>query len=399
MNGRRAWLTAATLLVLPLGALGQTTWYVDDDGPIDPGSGEASAEGSAERPFDTIQEGIDAASGGDTVLVRDGVYTGNGNRDLDFGGKLITVRSENGPEHCIIDCQGTEEGPHRGFYFHNGETADAVVEGFTIANGWAGLGGGMLTSESGPTVTDCTFAGNHAAEGGGMCNRFSSPTLANCTFSGNTADLSGGGICNLWFTNLTVTNCTLAANAATHGAAVACDSYLQQYPSTVGMANCILWDGGDEIWNNDGSRITITYSDLQGGWPGRGNLDANPLFVDPQKGDYRLCASSPCIDAGDNAAVPRGVVNDLDGNPRFVDGPPTPDTGNVPIVDMGAYEFGVSCDLDVDCDVDIRDLRILLANYGRTTQVSYSDGDLDLDGDVDIRDVAELLGAYGTTCR
>ena len=55
--------------------------------------------------FPTIQAGMDAAMNGDEVVVADGIYTGDGNRDLDFGGKLITVRSANGPDNCIIDCE------------------------------------------------------------------------------------------------------------------------------------------------------------------------------------------------------------------------------------------------------------------------------------------------------
>ena len=75
----------------------------------------------ADQP--TIQAGIDAAADGDVVLIADGVYTGPDNKNLDFAGKAITVRSENGRDKCIIDCE--EDG--RGFYFHSAEGADSIL--------------------------------------------------------------------------------------------------------------------------------------------------------------------------------------------------------------------------------------------------------------------------------
>ncbi len=105
------------------------------------------------------------------------------------------------------------------------------------------------------------------------------------------------------------------------------------------MINCILWDGGDEIWRSGGPTIDITHSNVHGGWSGSGNIDADPLFVDPDNGDYRLSAGSPCIDAGDNTAVPEGIRRDLDGNPRFVNGTTSFQLASGPIVDMGAYEY------------------------------------------------------------
>ncbi len=358
----------------------------------------------------TIQEAIDNSWDGGTVWVADGRYTGSGNRDIDFKGRSITVRGENGPENCIIDCNGTEAESHRGFYFHSGEDADSVLAGFTITNGYVsgswyvGIGGAILCEynssptitncivsgnsagwdggginnlSSSPTITNCTFTGNSAVgnDGGGINNESSSPTITNCTFSGNSAYDWGGAIRNILYcrptiTNCTfrgnsaddggamfyfyeskptITNCTFAGNSARNGNALACDSLGSQ--NNIQMANCILWDGGDEIWNNNGSAITITYSDVQGGWSGAGNIDADPMFD-----DYlgRLSAGSPCIDAGDNTAVSADTADldndgntvepipwDLDGGCRFVDHPDTPDTGNgtPPIVDMGAYEF------------------------------------------------------------
>ena len=170
------------------------------------------------------------------------------------------------------------------------------------------------------------------------------------------------------------------------------------------------------------------FSDIEGGWPGNGNIDADPLFVDPdgpdddpntwEDNDYRLSAGSPCIDAADNTAVPLDTLDldgdgdtderipfDLDGNPRFVQDPFTEHPGEPEppptrcVGDMGAYEYQFCFgDLDDDDDVDIADLAQLLGSYGETAGMTYYDGDLDADGDVDLADLAELLGAYGTTC-
>ena len=95
----------------------QITIHVDDDAPNDPGPGDSSIsdpleDGSAAHPFDAIQEGINGATTGSSVLVADGLYSGEGNRDLSFLGKKIDVRSVNGPENCTIDCQGSAAKPH-----------------------------------------------------------------------------------------------------------------------------------------------------------------------------------------------------------------------------------------------------------------------------------------------
>jgi hypothetical protein len=121
--------------------------------------------------YATIQAAINVSVDGDVVTVADGVYTGTGNRDVEFLGKALTVRSAHGPVHCIIDCQATVEDKHRGFRFNHNETAAAVLDGFTIQNGYAPLepdcfysGGGILCYYASPTIRNCILRWNQAEE-------------------------------------------------------------------------------------------------------------------------------------------------------------------------------------------------------------------------------------------
>ena len=298
--------------------------------------------------YATIGAAMTAATHGDTVLVADGTYTGAGNKNLWFNGKAITVRSENGPENCIIDC----EGAGRGFLF-SGEPPASVVDGFTITNGMGSEGGGIyMYYNSNPTILNCIIPGNAAFGGdggGGIFCALANPTITNCTITGNTAG-AGGGLF-LMMSSPTIRNSVIAGNtAASFGGGVYCDT--ESNPS---ITNSILWGNGpQEIFVEAAANPVLSYTDIQGGWSGIGNVNANPLFADPANGDYRLSTGSPAIDAGDNTALPIGIITDLDGNPRFVDDPNTPNTG-VPgngfneIVDMGAYELqGEVCYADCD---------------------------------------------------
>ncbi len=164
------------LLVIPCQAEIIT---VDDDGPAD---------------FNNIQAAIDESNDGDEIVIADGTYTGPGNRDIDFLGKAVTVRSEGGPENCIIDCSGTEEEPHRGFNFHSDEDGDSVLEGFTIINGRDSVGAGINCNGASPTIRHCLITGNTSRfHGGGLYCRFSSPVITSCTLRDNTAIHGHGG--------------------------------------------------------------------------------------------------------------------------------------------------------------------------------------------------------------
>ncbi|MBW8040025.1 MAG: hypothetical protein FVQ85_08510 [Planctomycetes bacterium] len=459
---------------------------VDDDGPAD---------------FNNIQAAINDSNDGDVIEVKPGTYTGDGNQDIDFGGKAITIRSTNpnSPDivaATIIDCNGMEEEPHRGFYFHNNEDSNSVVDGFTITNGYASAsasylernGGAIFCANSNPTIANCAIIGNTARSGGGICfykcysripsiisctfvdNRAgfagggvasydSSPILNNCIFSGNFAGGLGGGIGHIDFGSPTLTKCRLIGNAATYmgggiygcfgpttnctitgnwagesgggmdycdepitncvitgnwagvegggmhhcsgpitnciitgnsaeywgGGMLGCDGPITNCTITGNWAgdqggglascygpitnctitdnwaqnhggglttcddsftNCIIWGNSNEQIYRPLLRLSIIHSDIQDGWPGQGNIDADPCFVDPGywdpnetpedanddfwvEGDYHLLVDSPCIDVGDPNYPYDPNETDLDGTPRIF--------GNR--IDMGAYEY------------------------------------------------------------
>ena len=226
----------------------------------------------------TIQAAIAAAASGDTVVVADGTYTGPGNRDLDFGGKLLIVRSEHGPAATIIDCQASVADLHRAFDFHSGETAASKVQGLTIRGG-ASLGGGIRCTQSSPTIedcwflenssggsfsgpfggavacidaspgfTDCDFILNHANERGGAiyCEQAAAPVFTHCAFRQNSSDDGGavfaigsapsflecgfdsneaghfGGAVHTWSSGTTLANCGFYKNHAVEGGGVYC---------------------------------------------------------------------------------------------------------------------------------------------------------------------------------
>jgi hypothetical protein len=326
--------------------------------------------------YPTIQSAIDEASAGDTVLVADGIYTGSGNKNLNFGGKAITVRSENGPNNCIIDSEGSG----RGFEIWRGEGNDSVVSGFTITNSETGQnafdisnssptiencvitgngGSGIVCDNANPIITNCTIANNTADYGGGIwlwnnsyptiinctikenntalgatihCGN-SSPTITNCTIADNTGGDSGGiglynsplntiitnsiiknntgssiGGINCYDSSLIITNCTIADNTGGDNGGI---DFVWGLSLTI--TNSILWgDYPNEINTGPTSPAHIvTFSNIQGGYSGAGNIAADPLFVG--NGDYHLTALSPCINKGTSIGAPD---YDIDGDSR-----------------------------------------------------------------------------------
>jgi hypothetical protein len=308
----------------------------------------------------TIQGGIDGAVDGDTVMVADGTYTGDGNRDIDFTGKAIVVMSENGPDVTIIDCEGREEDPHRGFSFTHGEGPYSILKGFMITGGFiaGGDGGAIICSDSSPRIDNCIITGNVAAQdlfngGGGVFLSGSSSVFSNCLISRNKSSTDGGGVCTyLAHGQLPkFINCIIADNwASRSGGAVYDDQSIPSFSNctiagnTAGSTGGAIWSTEAKImnsiiWNNSEPAIFIaayiSYSNVEGGWTGIGNIDADPLFFTLGEFEYFLDAGSPCIDAGGPIVnSPTNPKNDgiSDWHPRWPDWIP-----NSPHPDMGAY--------------------------------------------------------------
>jgi len=300
--------------------------------------------------FPTIQNAIDHSCDSDIIELSDGIYTGDGNRDIDFSGKAITVRSQSGnPEACIINCEGSESSPHRGFHFHSGEDTLSIVESITITNGLADsaqlaplhMGGAILCDHSSPTLINNILSNSKAVHGGGICCFESSPAINNnyiyknwATSGGgialdistprvlrgnviahNTAGYFGGGIVCVSGSDPEIVSNTIVANTAADSTGGGIFCYWDSHPT---VSNTILWgnhannDIGNDLFTDTGCSLSIYCSDFDmiDGWDGGGvliqpgpNMYEDPLFCgvdvyNPNSSvvvsDFTLHGTSPC---------------------------------------------------------------------------------------------------------
>lgn len=276
-----------------------------------------------------------------------------------YGGGIYG--SEDSPlavTNCTVSYNTTMHGNGCGIYCSGSTITNCEVVGnslqFVDAKPFNNGGGGGGINCGGSTVSGCIVQANYGTTGGGIsCSgsqivnsqildnwaddmleggivSWGSNIIMHCVISGNHASHSGGGIFNFgesWITNSlitrnsaiwgggiysgssTVTNCTFSLNQAYYGGAI--------YLEDSSVANSILWgdsasNEGPEILMSGGSG-SVVYSDVQGGWPGEGNIDLDPIFVSGPTGLYYLsqtaagqAVSSPCVDAGDPSTAPWG---------------------------------------------------------------------------------------------
>ena len=309
-------------------------------------------------------------------------------------------------------------------YYSAPTIANNTITGNTVTGrGGSCCGGGIMCGyATSPTITNNTIAGNSVTGGGSSggggiyCSSYSSSTITNNTIMGNSA-YNGGGIYCVYSTP-TIANDTITGNRAFSGGGIYCDSGSPVIVNTVVAFNSsgIFWaDSGVQSlrYNCVYGNASYNYSGLTDPTGTDGNISADPGFVrtpssgpdgqwataDDEPGDVHLKTGSPCIDAGDNAAVPAGVLTDLDGLSRFVDDPATPDTGlgTTPIVDKGVYEY-VPGDFDRDGNIDSDDLKVFAACVSGPAVHYAGDcakADFDGDGDVDQSDFGFIQRWFG----
>jgi uncharacterized repeat protein (TIGR01451 family) len=324
-----------------------------------------------------VANGTDATAVLDGLIVTAGNANGDGVNDPTYnGGGLYS--SLGSPIVQNVTFSGNQAwGDGGGWYAYSGSPTLNHV--FFTKNKSRNLGGGLsVRGDSNITLNEVTFIDNQSVYGGGMASNASghisltnvaflgnsatsgccytsggglwlesinaSATLNNLLFSGNSSDWYGGGMYIAG--EAVMTNFTFSGNRAGDSGGA-----LYLYNGQHALVNFIVWgnsSSGSQIYNGggSGSPLSITYSDVQGGGAGTGNLNADPQFVAPisytaaptTAGNYRLQITSPVIDAGSSLSVT--VATDLDNHPRKIDVPAALDTGAgaPPIVDMGAYE-------------------------------------------------------------
>ncbi len=321
--------------------------------------------------------------------------------------------SNNDSNPVVRNCTFTENHGAQavGAVFNVVGSVPVFIDCRFIANSAAQWGGAMQNADqSQVSLINCWFLANAAGTNGGAIDNYKSTlTLTNCLFSGNRGSQSGGAIFTLGGSVATLNNCTFYGNSTGwNGGGLAND-----YMSTATLNNCVFWQNSDsggfdetgQVWT-EGGPLAFNHNCIQG-WTGSmggaGNIGQDPLFADPPGADgiqgtidddLRLSHGSPCIDGGDDLAVPLDVF-DLDGDGDTAEATPFDLASQFRTVgdrvDMGALEFrSPPGDFDLDDDVDQEDFgrfQVCLTGPGAYQSdpacraARIDDGDADVDGD------------------
>jgi parallel beta-helix repeat protein len=315
-------------------------------------------------------------SGETSASVLNGFTLQNGSGTYNYGGGIYISNSSPTITNCIIS--GNTVSLDGGGIYLTGSSTSATIENTTISSNIARFGGGIsLRNSATVTITSSTISsntanvydgggihlngstvniyksiisGNTARYGGGIAAENGATTMIkNTIISGNSAQgqsySDGGGIYNTSST-LTIINSTISGNKA-----VRYGGGLQQRYVEATVVNTIFWGNSastnNEINLSNGGTVNATYSDIQGGWAGTGNIDADPLFVNQRPafeapttaGDYHITSGSPCIDTGTNT----GLSDDIDGDsrPQDGDGLGAGTTGDGSDYDIGSDEYSL----------------------------------------------------------
>jgi len=234
------------------------------------------------------------------------------------------IKTENSAIPVITECSivGNSADMGGGLYCKN--YSSASIEKCIISENSANGGGGIYCLDSSsPHITNSEITENFASSGGGIfCYSYSSPYIINSVIADNSTAGNGCGMYCSWHSSPTIINCTITRNIAPGAEAIYCRNF-----SSPIITNCILWnDSWQEISLYSNSQPEVSYSNIQEGFEGRGNICSNPLFNDVNEKDYRLRSTSPCINTGTGNKTPS---EDKDGLHRPM--------GRG--CDMGAYEF------------------------------------------------------------
>lgn len=312
-----------------------TTTYVSPDYS----EGNAGGYTFGDNAFNVIQDAVDAVVSNGTVLVNDGIYeTGgyviNGMATRVVAHKPVAIRSVNGSGRTHIMGEADFTNATRGVYLCSGSSISGftVTESFTYysANRNTGNGGGIY-AQGNCSISNCVIEFCMATVGGGVYIAGSGCVMRNCLVDNCVGFSSCGGVYAV--PGSVLENCTITRNQGWYSTG---GVYAQG--STV--RNSIIWSNlvvmpstAPTYPQYYSSGSTFSYCDTIPLPPGTGNRAVDPQFISPAFGNFALSGTSPCLDAGLNAAWMTGAT-DAAGNPRLVDG----DDDGSAVVDIGAFE-------------------------------------------------------------